>query len=369
MTHPHIKQFFDLIRPWMAAYDYSTLSFVALLYENEFVILAARLRLSSKPDRPLRRPLRTASLIAAEVPIAGNADAVVAFTNTALAGSPLVVGEHVLRFLQDEASGYSAYHDHASAPYRNWQRSSYLDCLRLGGARRWDLLNDRLTGLERELQPHGYRGLDSLMGEFDFEWSTSDMVTIGIVVDPILRISGESKILGQTAEISVHVPEQLGTDEVTLTVVDAGSDGRSFRRSIIGSELSWSRIDRDWVGTCVLDLPERTVLTCRALYAGSLHDEAELFDTAALPNLRRTIVELADPGLQRLGRPLTAPKNDQERNEFEPAVAVLLYMLGFDTVRVGGVKKLSDAADIYAGTPSGQLLVVECSTEVLDTKG
>src|SRR5579863_5167122 len=109
MTHPHINQFFDLIRPWMAAYNYSTLSFVALLHENEFVILAASLRLSSKPDRPLRRPLRTASLIAAEVPIAGNADAVVAFTDTALAGGPLVVGEYVLRFLQDEASGYSAY--------------------------------------------------------------------------------------------------------------------------------------------------------------------------------------------------------------------------------------------------------------------
>jgi ApeA N-terminal domain 1 len=43
-------------------------------------------------------------------------------------------------------------------------------------------------------------------------------------------------------------------------------------------------------------------------------------------------------------------------------------MLGFDAVRVGGIKKLSDAADIFTRTPLGRVLVVECTTDVLDSK-
>jgi hypothetical protein len=68
--------------------------------------------------------------------------------------------------------------------------------IRLNGVRRWDLINNRLTGLERELQPHGYRGLDGLMREFGFGLSDSDMVSIEIAAEPALCISGKSKLLG-----------------------------------------------------------------------------------------------------------------------------------------------------------------------------
>jgi hypothetical protein len=127
MTHPHIDQFVDLIRPWTPAYSNSTFSFVALLHENELLIIAARLHLSPKTDRPRMQAVATPNLVAAEVPIAGNIDAVIAFVNTALTGSHLMVGEYVLRFLGDKTSGYSVYHDHASGPHRNWQRPAHLD--------------------------------------------------------------------------------------------------------------------------------------------------------------------------------------------------------------------------------------------------
>jgi hypothetical protein len=352
----------------MPAYVNSTLTFVALLHDHEFAIIAARLGLSAKSDRTRKRPVSTANLVAAEVPIAGNLDAVIDFVRTALAGSHLVVGEHVLQFMNDSASGYSVYHDHATAPHRNWQRSSYLDRLRLNGARRWDLVSNRLTELERELQPLGFRGLDGLMAEYGLGLSDSDMLLIEIAAEPVVRISPKSKILGERVEIEVNVTDRLTTEHVTVTMVDAQSDGRSFRRSLSAKELLWSRVEQDWVGTCTVHLPERTILTCRALYAGSLHDEIELSDLAALPNPRRAIVELADPGLQRLRCPIIAPKNHQEQNDFEAGIAVLLYMLGFESVRVGGLKKLSDAADIFARTPSGRVLVIECTTEVLDPK-
>jgi hypothetical protein len=56
-THPHITQFFDVVRPWMPAYVNSTLTFVALLHDHEFVILAVRL-LSEPKDRPAANATR-----------------------------------------------------------------------------------------------------------------------------------------------------------------------------------------------------------------------------------------------------------------------------------------------------------------------
>jgi hypothetical protein len=101
MSHPHVVQFVDAVRPWAEAYRNSTLSFVALAHENEFVIVAAALRLNTNAGRPLEAAFETTSLRAAEVPINGSTDAVLQFTKAALSGQPLVVGDYVLKFLKD----------------------------------------------------------------------------------------------------------------------------------------------------------------------------------------------------------------------------------------------------------------------------
>src|SRR6266852_5213128 len=101
-----------------------------------------------------------------------------AFVTNALAGAPIAVGDFVLAFPRDPQNGSSAYHDHACAPNRGWRRTTPTDYLRLSGARRWDLLNNRLSSLERELHPLGYRDLDDLLSEFDSHLSAADMPTI-----------------------------------------------------------------------------------------------------------------------------------------------------------------------------------------------
>jgi hypothetical protein len=366
--HPHISQFFELIESWGHAYTHSTFSFVAMRRDGEFVILASRIRLSAWPRTALMQAVTTPSIQAAEVPIAGNVAAVSAFVTNALAGAPIAVGDFVLAFPRDPQNGSSAYHDHACAPNRGWRRTTPTDYLRLSGARRWDLLNNRLSSLERELQPLGYRDLDGLLSEFDFHLSDADMATIEIAAEPVLQLCAESRLTDLTAHIQIRAAAALRAEDITITLADVPTRGRSIRRSIAGASLPWLEVERALIGTCQLSLPERSVLTVSALYCGCLHDQVELVDPSAVPNPRRAVVELADPGLQKLRGPITAPRSHQEQNDFESGICVLLYMLGFDSVRVGGVKKLSDAADIYATTPSGWLLVVECSTAVLNPK-
>jgi hypothetical protein len=367
--HPHVEQFLDFVRPWAPAYEKSVFSFVAIRREKELVIIAARLSLCTAKHGSVGKALNTEHLTAAAVSVDGRTESLIKLIDDALACRPLNVGDYQLALVPDGTSGHSAFHDHTSSPTRGWRRSEPVETLRLGGARKWDLLNDRLASLEREIQPHGYRSLDEVMVDFGFNLSISDVVTLELVAMPTLSIGAASKLEGRRATVNVCLANALKTGDVSLTLVDAQPSLPSFRQSLSGRDLQWKSTGRDHVATCVVELPTNAVVMCRAMYAGSLHDEQVLEDAAALPNIRRNIVELADPGLKRLRGPLTAPKSDQERDQFESGIAVLLYMLGFDVVRVGGVKKLAEAADIFAKTPSGYVLVVECTTEILDPKG
>jgi len=367
--HPHIVRFFDSIRPWQHAYCYSNFSFVALRHEDELVIVAARLRLRAKEHQQELRPeFRSASIRAGEVPLTGSPEAIADWVTTAVSGHQLAVGGHVLTLLQDPATGYSAFHDHPDSTFQPWN-PSYVDRLVVSGASRWNFLSPKELELEKELQPYGFRSIRDFMREYGFDLSASDMLSLEIVAEPVARFDAKSLLRGGKARAFMSLALPLSPEEFTLIAVDTETNGGLFRRRLSSGEISWARSPSDWNGECTVDIPDKATITCRAVYGGSLHDETRLVDSDAFPNFRRTLVELADPGLQRLQGPLANPKSKQEQNDFEAGVCVLLYMLGFDSVRVGGVKKLSDAADIFSTTPSGETLVVECTTEVLDPRG
>lgn len=322
--------------------------------------------LGAQPNEIARPEFRTTNLRAQEVPIGGSQEATIALTRTILAGDPFPIGNHVLRFCGEENRPCTAYHDHAASAHGKWH-GEYTDRLVLSGASKWNVLNARQVELERELRPHGYQTINDLAKDYGLDLLSTDSLSIEFVAQPIAAIDRGSRLISRTAELTVRLPVSLARDQFALTLVDVPSGGLSIRRRVAHNEFSWTTSGSQWTGTCAVSVPHVTLLSSRAVYAGSLHDELELVDLDALPNRRRMIVELADPGLRRLQGPLLHPKNHNEQNEFESGIAVLLFMLGLDSVRVGGIKKLSEAADIFAATPA-EILIVECATEVLDPR-
>ena len=367
MNHPQIQQFLDQISPWADTYSHSTLSFITLRHANEPVILAARLRLAASPLQSARPLLRTAHLTAGEAPVVATNRELPLFIRSLLAGEPILVGDHTIKYAKPTEHQPTAFLHTAAAAHRGPRRPAYVDHLRIDGIRRSELLDTRLTQLERELQPCGYRSVRDLMEDWGFDLYGSDFSTVEFIPEPVVRFGHETTHNGQSVTLSVRLAGALSVDRVTLTVVDSYTQGKTLRLPIDPKSVSWSR-EQDWVGKCSVEVPGATIATCRALYDGAEHDAVELSDTRALPNRYRMLVELADSGLQRLSEPLIDPKSDKQRDEFEAGVAVLLYMLGFKAVRVGGIKKASDAADILALSDSGEILVVECTTGVLDPK-
>lgn len=368
ISHPHIAGFLTAIRPWQQAYGHSTLSFVAVQHRNQLTIVRARITLSAQPQTSARPPFSTPKLRAAEMPIDGTGQTITELINAALAGDEFSIGSDALSFLKEQDGGFTASHEHATTTVGMRDRG-YVDRLSIWGASRWNFLSGRDVELEKELHPHGFQSLSDLMREYGFTLSATDSLTIEVVAEPVAHIEATSQLRLRTANLSVRLAAELSPEALSLVIVDAESHGANLRRPVPGRDIAWEQSELGWSGTCTLEIPQSTVLTCRAIYEGALHDEVQIADPAALPNLRRMLVELADPNLLRIRGPLTQPKNDQERNEFEAGIATLFFMLGFEVVRVGGMKKLSDAADIFATTPAGEILIVECATEVLDPRG
>ncbi len=87
--------------------------------------------------------------------------------------------------------------------------------------------------------------------------------------------------------------------------------------------------------------------------------QASIVDRSKTFNLRYAVHAAFDPDLDVLRRMLFDSKRDAKA--FEDGVAMVFGLLGFSVVQHGRSKKLSDATDIVAMTPSGITAAIECT--------
>lgn len=84
-----------------------------------------------------------------------------------------------------------------------------------------------------------------------------------------------------------------------------------------------------------------------------------LADPKKASNNRLVSTQLFDNDLKQIKEALFEVK---ESSRFEKGVGTLLYLMGFSP----GMQVAGDAPDIIASTPSGRLVVVECTTKIAD---
>ena len=366
-SDPTVEQFFDSIHRLLPAYRYPTISFVALVHEGFETILRASLRLATTPPTNLKPELSIADLRAAQLALpnaAGNLRNILA---ALAADTGASVGDHVLKLQPERPPNYSYYHENSPSL---GQLSPYRELLRLSGANPWLFINPRQPELERAIQSQAFDSLSDLLHEYGLEdFGNSDRTTFEIVVDPVVHIEPTSRIQGDRAQVSVLVAAGVSPESFQFALRNADRREESQRRTLSSREFSWTELSDQRRGTASFEVPKGIVLESRALYAGHVQDVAQLADPDCLPNPRRKIVELNDPGLANTIAALTNIKerDNKLRNDFESSVAVLFYLLGFETVRIGGIRKTTDGPDIYARAPSGELLVIESTSGAFDS--
>jgi hypothetical protein len=362
------SNFLEAIRPWQHAYRYGTFTYVAVNAGAFYALVRGRIALGAFASPTRRSRTHSNRFTADEVELSvTEPHALEALLRAIASGQPFLLGQDSVALLP----GPTIHTNHERPMQGAPSQRGYVNRLTLDGMSRWTLLSnpDVDTDLERDLAEHGFRSVEELLDDYGFTLSSTDSLSIEALAEPVAWIDRSSRLSGRTAQVQVHLAPSVSPQVISLAIVGSPTGDRHnrVRQRLSADQLRWESTD-PWVGHGTLELPYPVVASCRVMVNNVLHDELPLPDDLVSANRRRALVQLVDPDLKRLSGPLCNPRDDKERREFESGVATLFYMLGFEAVRIGESKKMSDAADIFAMTASGEILLVECTTETLNPR-
>lgn len=359
------SKFLEGIRPWQRAYVHSTFTYIAVNSEGKYVLLRGCITLRAFAPETRRSRIHSKMFSADEIDLAvTQPDALEALLVAVTSGGQFSIGNDIV-LLQQETT-IQARHERAVDARPS--EIGYVHRLTLYGMSRWSLLSSLDIALEQDLASHGFRSVDELLDEYGLNLRRDGYTRVEVIAEPVACIDRKSKLSLRVAHVQTRVARAIAPSSVSLILFGSpsGDGNKRARMHASAEQIAWEQDSDCWIGRWTIELPYNVVSSCRAVVNSTLHDELPIVDEIASPNLCRVLVEFADPQLKRFRDPLINPLKDEGRREFEAGIATLLFMLGFNSVRVGASKKLSDAADIFAMTPLGEILVVESTTEVPD---
>ena len=359
-----VDAFFAGISPWQDAYSkFSSMSYLALKRDGEFFLMQARIFLNTAPsDLPFAH-FETENIRAGHFLIADlNTDVRGAFNF--LTDGELACSGGKLLFPPGDGSSYSAYR----MPFHpeGLQNGNRLDVLTLTGARRIDHVHPLQFDWEVKAATTPYDSIAELLSEYRLGTLRGDASNVEIIAFNVALVDLSSTVSGVSAKPSVLLADGLNTAELTLGY-RVFNQGRVVQRaSISGSAMQWVRRGEFQCGSCDIDIPPAAVLHCIANYAGVAQHQGWLSDPSIVQNPQRFVYEAFDEKLEVL-RDFLAKSQTKGRDarDLEAGVSWLLWMLGFSVAHLGGTSKTQNAPDLIATTPSGNFVVIECTTGLL----
>lgn len=366
---PQAIAFLRAIEPLSRAYVHGTFTFVAYLHHGEKVILRAQMRLMVDTPLSTKRSVATTHLVAGQIAFTLDNVAVDTYLRSIVAGAWLPqLGGHLVKLVprnQPSTPKYLAYHEPADP--QHLRTKGAIERLVLSGISSHQLTSARMVDIAGDLRGLGIESLSLLFEHYELQGS--DDSSLEIIAGPVARLEPESVISGRRAQVRISLATPLSPDRLRVTARNGDPNVSELPASIAGADLSWSSGGAYRHAQWEFDLPEDTPLDCSVVYSGGVQSEKRLSDLTSTPNRLWRALEQVDPKLERLQELLLSPKmQGKESRDFEAATTWLLQLLGFTVVHLGGMSRLDNEPDVFAQTPSGDLILVECSIEVPDDK-
>lgn len=209
-----------------------------------------------------------------------------------------------------------------------------------------------------------YDNLNELSIDFGMGGLIERSTIIEAVAPNIVAIDLSNQVTGRIARIGVLATKGIDRSKVSIgyRVLDKGAV--TARMTVSGAVLDWVEEEAREVASTEIAVPPASIVNCYARYEGVTYHSGFIVDPSLAQNPRRAVYERFDRELTALAAALAT--NDRNRaRDVEPAVASLLWMLGFNTCHIGGTKVLQDGPDILAATPDGHVVVIECTIGTL----
>ena len=361
----NVDRFFSTITPWEEAYSHIGFSYFAVRKDGAINLLQGRLFLHTAPSAIPHTQFETARVLVGYFPLSELGvslhEFVVQLTETGEINTP--IGKLVFPIEKDRgASAYfNAFHQEGIAS------GNRLPVLTLSGAQQNSYIEQPDIDWELKAASQPFDSLDELLAEYLLGiYRGRDFASVEVVATNVAAINFSSIVSGEVASPSVYLAKSLDKDKCKIGFRVFLHGKVMARNSIGGNELSWAEEGHFLHGVGTVKIPTGAVLHCVASYNGFAQHQGWVADPTNFQNPRRVSLESFDEKLELL-RDYLFEEQKQRKNarDFESGVASLMWMLGFSVAQAGGGSRTTDAADILATTPKGNILVVECTTGLL----
>lgn len=363
-----LSNFLNTISPWKAAYSEATLSLIGLKRGEEIEILRANMVLLCDESFSTEVVVETQSLIACRVVLKDiNESYDAALEKLATSGLPTPFGTIRITLTERENSPSCHFSSNGPISGKIGRRSNYLS---IRGARRdatpaLDIVTWELMAAKR---PYG--SLSELADDLSIpRFTLEDVSFVEAHADAVLTIDKGKHVCGTEALLGVVLARGLESAHCSLGYVVGVAGSAIDRGRIDGTAMEWKEIGTSRFGEFRLSVPKGASVRVYASYNGNPQDADQLFDPTIFPNYRHALHDVFDADLVILKRYLFDEKNQQKNaRDLEVGVAILFFMLGFSVNSFVG-KPLEDAPDMIACAKGGDMLLIECTTSLINREG
>jgi hypothetical protein len=358
-----VSDFFSAVSAWRSAYRHARLSYFAVRSGADVVLISARLNLSLHAFDANKPRFSAGALEAGQWDIPQELMTVEQVIGALVAPEGLSIKDVGRVRLVTTAN-----HDVFVAPPtmlhpEGLDAGNRLSVLSIGGAPWGDLVRQPESDWNLRAADVPYDSVAELCNDYGTGGLRGDRTLLEVVAGTAVEVLARSAVIGRSATLGLWVASSLdrGLSKIGYRALVKGQV--VARGTVPGKDLEWVEEDGALVGTVTMPVPLDAVLQCIASYDGHAHQVVWRADPSLLHNPRAAVLSILDPNQQILRSYLRpeAPLRGKAADDFEAAVAWLLWTLGFSTATFGTNPKTRDAFDIVAASPRGDFIVVECT--------
>ncbi|APF88651.1 hypothetical protein HI806_01915 [Ralstonia solanacearum] len=363
-----IQEFMGLIAPWSTAYKDATFSFLGVKNGDHISLAQGHVILPTGKQLPPLFEVVTPSICAGSIRLSTlGLDCSSLIDALVGDGVQTPVGRLVFGVRNGQEESVSAYLERYP---RNFYDAQALTVLLSLSCSQHAFVN-RQAEFQNDLRAADtpYDSATELAGLLALRPLRWDACTLDFSAHAVVAIDLQREIRDGATTLAL-----LAAHGIDLTPAKLGYrvlvNGQTVqRRAVKAEELSWRDTEAYRVGELEIELPEGAIVQCFASYGGHWIHQGWLVRPGSFVNSRRVSHEAFDANLENTRRYLSDEKLlKQDSRHFEYAIANLLYMLGFAVDPLFG-PLMRDNPDLLASTPSGNIVVVECTTGAIDNEG
>ena len=369
----NLQDFFDIIKPWGAAYAEARFAFIGVKDGGGLLVLQGQLLLGSAPGPSAKKLVDAKTLVAGYFGLSDvGVDFEYAIKRLVSGTLDTPYGAVVIALKEGDAIG--AYLNKETQVVGGTQKRITKLTL-VGSNPRQQFLDVAACTLELREAETPYSDMNELALEcMGVPYAVDSSATIEVIALNVAEVDLSKKITGTRAELGLFVSPLLESAQCALGYRMLAKGAATMRSRLVGAAFTWKRNEEPGRppllhGSAAIDVPPGAILQCFATYAGHFQHDGWITDPKTFPNALRMVHGAFDPDLTILRNYLSG-KNQRGQNarDFETGIGNLLFMLGFGIDPLFG-KPMEDGPDLIAMTREGHIALVECTTSAAIDKG